>query len=85
MGPFEIFWMELFFGEPIICKNVPRLVTNWTKPIIIGRHAFGDQYRATDFVVKGKGKLTIQFESESGEKTSHEVYNFKGDGVAMHV
>jgi len=71
------------FREPIICTNVPRLVPNWTKPIIIGRHAFGDQYKATDFVVKGKGKLTIQFEAESGEKISHEVYNFKGDGVAL--
>ncbi len=72
------------FREPIICKNVPRLVPNWTAPICIGRHAFGDQYRATDFVTKGKGKLTITFEpSEGGEKISHEVYNFKGDGVAM--
>jgi isocitrate dehydrogenase len=71
------------FREPIICKNVPRLVPGWTKPIIIGRHAFGDQYRATDFVTKGKGKLTITFEGEDGKKTSHEVYNFKGDGVAL--
>src|SRR5438067_1516826 len=71
------------FREPIICKNVPRLVPGWTKPICIGRHAFCDQYRATDFVTKGKGKLTITFESESGEKTTHEVYKFNGDGVAM--
>ncbi|MEI8346294.1 MAG: isocitrate dehydrogenase (NADP(+)), partial [Pseudomonadota bacterium] len=71
------------FREPIICTNVPRLVPNWTKPIIIGRHAFGDQYRATDMVVKGKGKLTLTFENEKGEKTTHEVYNFKGDGVAL--
>lgn len=71
------------FREPIICKNVPRLVPNWTAPICIGRHAFGDQYRATDFVTKGRGKLTITYESETGEKTSHEVYNFKGDGVAL--
>ncbi|MFN8846522.1 MAG: NADP-dependent isocitrate dehydrogenase [Bdellovibrionales bacterium] len=71
------------FREPIICKNVPRLVPNWTAPICIGRHAFGDQYRATDFVTKGKGKLTITFEGENGDKISHEVYNFKGDGVAM--
>lgn len=71
------------FREPIICKNVPRLVPNWTAPICIGRHAFGDQYRATDFVTKGKGKLTITFEGENGEKTQHEVYNFKGDGVAL--
>lgn len=71
------------FREPIICKNVPRLVPNWTKPIMIGRHAFGDQYRATDFVTKGPGKLTMTFESASGEKISKEVYNFKGDGVAL--
>jgi len=71
------------FREPIICKNVPRLVPNWTAPICIGRHAFGDQYRATDFVTKGNGKLTITFENDKGEKTTHEVYNFKGNGVAM--
>jgi isocitrate dehydrogenase len=71
------------FREPIVCKNIPRLVPNWTAPICIGRHAFGDQYRATDFVTKGKGKLTITFEAENGEKISHEVYNFKGDGVAL--
>lgn len=71
------------FREPIICKNVPRLVPNWTAPICIGRHAFGDQYRATDFVTKGKGKLTITFEGENGQKIQHEVYNFKGDGVAL--
>jgi isocitrate dehydrogenase len=71
------------FREPIVCQNVPRLVPNWTAPIVVGRHAFGDQYRATDFVTKGKGKLTITFEGENGEKISHEVYNFKGDGVAM--
>ncbi len=72
------------FREPILCKNVPRLVPNWTKPICIGRHAFGDQYKATDFTTKGKGKLTITFEPEGGgAPTKHEVYNFKGDGVAM--
>jgi isocitrate dehydrogenase len=71
------------FREPIVCSNVPRLVPNWTAPICIGRHAFGDQYRATDFVTKGKGKLTIKFEGENGEVIEHEVYNFKGDGVAM--
>jgi isocitrate dehydrogenase len=71
------------FREPIICKNVPRLVPNWTAPICIGRHAFGDQYRATDFVTKGPGKLTITFEGAGGEKLTHEVYNFKGDGVAL--
>jgi len=71
------------FREPIVCQNVPRLVPNWTAPIVVGRHAFGDQYKATDFVTKGKGKLTIIFEGENGEKISHEVYNFNGDGVAM--
>jgi isocitrate dehydrogenase len=71
------------FREPIVCSNVPRLVPNWTAPICIGRHAFGDQYRATDFVTKGKGKLTVKFEAESGEVTEFEVYNFKGDGVAL--
>ena len=71
------------FREPIVCKNVPRLVPNWTAPICIGRHAFGDQYRATDFVTKGKGKLTIKFEGEDGNAIEHEVYNFKGDGVAL--
>jgi isocitrate dehydrogenase len=72
------------FREPIVCANVPRLVPNWTAPICIGRHAFGDQYRATDFVTKGKGKLTITFSPEDGGETqSFEVYNFKGDGVAL--
>jgi len=71
------------FREPIICNNVPRLVPNWTAPICIGRHAFGDQYRATDFLTKGKGKLTIKFEGEDGQVIQHEVYNFKGDGVAL--
>lgn len=71
------------FREPIIIKNIPRLVPHWTQPICIGRHAFGDQYRATDFVTKGKGKLTITFEPEAGEKQSFEVFNFKGDGVAL--
>ncbi len=71
------------FREPIVIKNIPRLVPGWTQPICIGRHAFGDQYRATDFVTKGKGKLTITFEAENGQKISHEVFNFKGDGVAL--
>ena len=71
------------FREPIVMNNIPRLVPNWTAPICIGRHAFGDQYRATDFVVKGKGKLTIKFEGENGEVIEHEVYNYKGGGVAM--
>lgn len=72
------------FREPIVMANVPRLVPNWTAPICIGRHAFGDQYRATDFVTKGKGKLTIKFTPEDGSpEQSFEVYNFKGDGVAL--
>ena len=71
------------FREPILCKNIPRLVPGWTKPICIGRHAFGDQYRATDFLTKGKGKLTITFQPEGGQPQTHEVYDFKGDGVAM--
>ncbi len=71
------------FREPIVCKNVPRLVPNWTAPICIGRHAFGDQYRATDFVTKGKGKLTVKFEGEDGTTQEYEVYNYKGDGVAL--
>jgi isocitrate dehydrogenase len=71
------------FREPIVCKNVPRLVPGWTQPIIIGRHAFGDQYRATDFVVPGKGKLTIKWEGTDGKKIEREVFNFPGGGVAM--
>jgi len=72
------------FREPIICKNVPRLVPNWTSPICMGRHAFGDQYKATDTVIKGKGKLTMTFTPEDGSEAKiWEVYNFKGDGVAM--
>ena len=72
------------FREPIIMSNVPRLVPGWKQPICIGRHAFGDQYRATDFVTKGKGKLTITFTPEDGGETiSHEVYDFAGDGVAL--
>ncbi len=72
------------FREPIICKNVPRLVPGWTKPICIGRHAFGDQYRATDFLTKGKGKLTVTFTPEDGgEKQHYDVYDFQGDGIAL--
>ena len=74
------------FRQPIICKSVPRLVPGWTQPIVIGRHAFGDQYRATDFVVPGKGKLTITFQPEDGgEPISHEVFDFPGGGVAMSM
>jgi isocitrate dehydrogenase len=71
------------FREPIICRNVPRLVPNWTQPICIGRHAFGDQYRATDFVTHGPGKLTITFTPDDGAEESHEVHRFEGDGVAL--
>lgn len=72
------------FREPIVINNIPRLVPGWTQPICIGRHAFGDQYRATDFVTKGKGKLTVTFTPEDGsEIQSFEVYNFKDDGVAL--
>lgn len=73
----------VIFREPIICKNVPRLVPGWTKPIIVGRHAFGDQYRATDFRFPGKGKLTIRFVGEDGETIEHEVFDAPGSGVAM--
>jgi len=73
------------FREPIVIKNIPRLVTNWDSPIIVGRHAFGDQYRATDFVVPGKGKLTIKFEGEDGQIIEHEVYQYKGAGVALSM
>ncbi|MFZ9262490.1 MAG: NADP-dependent isocitrate dehydrogenase [Chitinophagaceae bacterium] len=73
------------FREPIVIKNIPRLVTNWDSPIIVGRHAFGDQYRATDFTVPGKGKLTIKFEGEDGQVIEHEVYQFKGAGVALSM
>ncbi|MFI4974558.1 MAG: NADP-dependent isocitrate dehydrogenase [Caulobacterales bacterium] len=71
------------FREPIICKNVPRLIPGWTQPIIIGRHAFGDQYRATDFLVPGKGKLTIRWEGEDGQSIEHEVFDYPGAGVSM--
>ena len=74
------------FREPIVMKNIPRLVNNWTAPIIVGRHAFGDQYRATDTVIKGKGKLTMTFTPEDGSPAQvFEVYNFKGDGVALSM
>ena len=74
------------FREPIICKNVPKLVPSWTHPIIIGRHAFGDQYRATDFKVPAKGKLEIKWTSENGkDEKKYEVYNFPGPGVALSM
>jgi len=71
------------FREPIVCKNVPRLVPGWTHPIVIGRHAFGDQYRATDFLIPGKGTLTIRFEGEDGKVIEHNVFDFPGSGIAM--
>ncbi|MEQ9573086.1 MAG: NADP-dependent isocitrate dehydrogenase [Nitratireductor sp.] len=73
----------VIFREPIIAKNVPRLVPGWTKPVIVGRHAFGDQYRATDFKFPGKGKLTIKFVGENGETIEHEVFDAPSSGVAM--
>ena len=73
----------VIFREPIICKNVPRLVPGWTQPIIVGRHAFGDQYRATDFKVPGSGTLTLTFVGDDGARIEREVYRFPGAGVAM--
>jgi len=73
----------VIFREPIICRNVPRLVPGWTKPIVIGRHAYGDVYRATDFRVPGAGKLTISFIGEDGTRIEHGVHEFKGAGVAL--
>jgi isocitrate dehydrogenase len=73
----------VIFREPFICRNVQRLVPGWTKPIVIGRHAYGDVYRATDFRVPGKGKLTISFVGEDGTRIEHEVHEFKGSGVAL--
>jgi isocitrate dehydrogenase len=73
----------VIFREPIICRNVPRLLPGWTKPIVIGRHAYGDIYRATDFKVPGKGTLRLAFEGEDGKRIEHEVHVFKGPGVAL--
>jgi len=74
------------FREPIICKNIPKLVPSWTDPVIIGRHAFGDQYRATDFKVPGKGKLEIKWTSENGkDEKKYEVFNFPGPGIALSM
>jgi len=73
----------VIFREPIICKNVPRLVPGWTQPIVVGRHAFGDQYKATDFRFPGKGKLTIKFVGEDGAVIEHEVFDAPSAGVAM--
>jgi isocitrate dehydrogenase len=71
------------FREPIVIENVPRLIPGWTDPIVVGRHAFGDQYKATDFVVPGAGKLTMKWEGENGETIEREVFDFPGAGVAM--
>jgi isocitrate dehydrogenase len=71
------------FREPIICRNVPRLVPGWTQPIIIGRHAYGDQYRATDFLVPGKGKMSIKWTGDDGQVVEHEVFDYPGSGVAL--
>src|SRR5919201_3105489 len=73
----------VIFREPIVISNIPRLVPSWTKPIVIGRHAFGDQYRATDFVVPGEGKLTVTFTPKDGEPMEFDVFDFPGGGVAM--
>src|SRR5689334_13631398 len=73
----------VIFREPIICKNVPRLVPGWTKPIVVGRHAYGDQYRATDFRFPGKGKLTIRFVGDDGKTIEHEVFDAPSSGVAL--
>jgi len=73
----------VIFREPIICKNVPRLVPGWTKPIIVGRHAYGDQYRATDFKFPGKGKLTMKFVGEDGTEIEHDIFDAPASGVAM--
>ena len=73
----------VIFREPIVIKNVPRLIPGWTHPIVVGRHAFGDQYKATDFVVPGKGRLTMKFEGEDGKVIEHEVFDFPAGGVAM--
>ena len=71
------------FREPIVIGNVPRLIPGWTDPIVVGRHAFADQYKATDFLVPGPGKLTLTWQGENGEKIEKEVFDFPGSGVAM--
>jgi isocitrate dehydrogenase len=73
------------FREPIICRNVPRLVPGWTQPIVVGRHAHADQYKATDFLVPGPGKLTVRFEGADGKVIEHEVYDYKGAGIAQSM
>jgi isocitrate dehydrogenase len=75
----------VIFREPIICQNVPRLVPGWTRPIVIGRHAFGDQYSATDFKIPGKGRLTIKFEGEDGTVIERKIYDYPGPGVSLSM
>ena len=75
----------VIFREPIICKNVPRLVPGWTQPIVVGRHAYGDQYRATDIKVPGKGRLTLKFEGDDGTVIEREIFKFPGAGIAMSM
>src|SRR6202048_1987274 len=82
-GPIRNILGGTIFREPIICQNVPRLVPGWTKPIIIGRHAFGDQYSATDFKVPGKGRLVIRFEGDDGKMIERKVYDYPGPGVSL--
>ena len=85
MVQFEHILGGTVFREPIICKNVPKLVPGWTNPIIIGRHAFGDQYKATDFLVPGKGKLEMKWTSADGKQKEFEVFNFPSSGVALSM
>ncbi|MCF6220530.1 MAG: NADP-dependent isocitrate dehydrogenase, partial [Robiginitomaculum sp.] len=73
----------VIFREPIVCNNVPRLVPGWTQPIVIARHAYGDQYKATDFLVPGKGKMTMKWEGENGEVIEKDIFDFPSSGVAM--
>jgi isocitrate dehydrogenase len=75
----------VIFREPIICKNVPRLVPGWTQPIVVGRHAYGDQYRATDFKVPGKGRLTIRFEGDDGAVIEREIFKFPSAGISLSM
>src|ERR1700745_142199 len=84
-APTRNFLGAVIFREPIICKNVPRLIPGWTKPIIIGRHAYGDQYRATDFKIPGKGKLFLTFVGGGGKEIKREVFAFPGSGIAMSM
>ena len=75
----------VIFREPIVCNNVPRLVPGWTQPIVIARHAYGDQYKATDFLVPGKGKLTVKWEGENGDVIEREVFDFPSAGIAQSM